>query len=487
MSSIPAGAVINYIRIRMYVGITARQKNYARVQNANDSGTEYLREYRSGTYTTSTVSTSRISSITLTFRADTTVYVDFSDFYAIVDYEIPYSASRVNGPTAEAGSTITFTVTNSKLSELNHKLKLTFGIESYTITMSRGVATGSYTIPETWLQQMTDKSLAYGTVVCETYSGSTKVGTSSASFGVSAPDSAVPTVTLTLVQTGDSRPAGWGMYLQTFSGVDMRANVETKQLATVASIVFSEGTKDLSDEYLCHIPTLTQSGVRELSVTVTDSRGKSTTASASITVEPYSSPAFNTTRIARCDSSGTETNPDGTPLETGTYVNAFADVLYSGCNTHNTISIAVDVEVGLIWVPVGDLPNGVQATFAAPPTSDFPSGFDPATVYRFRIKAVDALGKEVSRVLYLQSISMLMHFRDSEDGMAVGMVSRRAGFEVNPAWPAYFYGTELLNLIIPEGIVLQLDSAKNPNTIYAGTTWTQLSTDGSVTTWKRTV
>jgi hypothetical protein len=144
------------------------------------------------------------------------------------------------------------------------------------------------------------------------------------------------------------------------------------------------------------------------------------------------------------------------------------------------------VDVDGIWVPVGDLANNVQATLSAPPTSDFPDGFDPATVYKFRIKAQDTMDKSVERILYLQSISMLMFFRDSEDGMAIGMVSRRAGFEINPAWPVYFYGTELLNLIIPEGIVLQLDSAKNPNTIYAGTTWSQLSTDGSVTTWKRT-
>jgi hypothetical protein len=276
------------------------------------------------------------------------------------------------------------------------------------------------------------------------------------------------------------------MYLQTFSGVDLVASVQTQYLATMSSLVFSDGTKDSQNQYVSHVPILFAAGAKTFVVTVTDSRGKTALATASITVEPYASPVFNSTRIARCDSSGTETDPDGTPMETGTYINALADVLYSSCNTHNTISIAIDVDVDGIWVPVGDLSNNVQSTLSAPPTSDFPDGFDPATVYRFRIKAQDTMGKSVERVLYLQSISMLMFFRDSEDGMAIGMVSRRAGFEVNPAWPAYFYGTELLNLIIPEGIVLQLDSAKNPNTIYAGTTWSQLSTDGNVTTWKRT-
>ena len=487
MSSIPAGSTINSIRIQMYLGITARTSGYARVQKASDNGVEYLREYRSGTYTTSAVASSWISSITLTFRADSTVYLTFSDFYAIVDYTVGYSASTTNSVTVEAGQTAYVTISNPSLSALSHVIYFNFGYESSgAISVGQGVGSTSFTIPLSWLQQFTSGSYGTGQIVCETYSGGTLIGTTYAQLTVTVPDSAAPIVSLSLVQTGDARPAGWGMYLQTFSGVDLIASVQTQYLATVSSISFSDGTQDASNQYISHVQVLFSAGAKTFAVTVIDSRGKTATAYASITVEPYSSPVFNTTRIARCDASGVETDPDGTPMETGTYINALADVQYSSCNNHNTISIAVDVDVDGVWVPVGNLNNNVQATLSAPPTSDFPDGFDPATMYRFRIQAVDALDKVVARVLYLQSISMLMHFRDSEDGMAIGMVSRRAGFEINPTWPAYFYGTELLNLIIPEGIVLQLDSAKNPNTIYAGTTWSQLSTDGSVTTWKRT-
>lgn len=478
------GATVNSVRLRVTLSVTRTSNNHARIR---DSGvtTEYLREYRSGTYTTGSLSSSKISSITLNFRADTGVYVTFDSFVIIYDYTPGYAVSTINSPTADAGSDLEFTITNSKLSALNHKLKLTFGTESATVNVEQGIGTASFTVPMAWLQQMTDRATAYGTVVCETYNGNTKIGSKSGTIGITAPDSAAPTFDLQLTQSGDSTPSTWGIYLQSFSSVYMNVNnLATKYAATITSVVFSHGTVNPQNRYESFLE-LNSAGELVLSATVTDSRGLSTTHSQTITVVPYSSPTFNGASLQRCDSQGNTTDSDGNPLETGTYVLALADVLYSSCNTHNQLSIALDVEVDDDWVPVDDLVSGVAKICSAPPTSDFPSGFDPAAVYKFRVKAVDSLQSATERIVYLQFINMLMHVRDDDTGIAFGMVSRRAGFEFRPDWPAYFYGEELLGMIVPVGIVIQLDSTKDPANIYPSTTWTQLSTAGGVTTWQR--
>lgn len=467
-----SGATVNSVRLRVTLSVTRTANNHARIR---DSGvtTEYLREYRSGAYTTGSLSSSKISSITLNFRADTGVYVTFDNFVVIYDYTPGYDASSINSPAADAGSALNFTITNDKLSELNHKLRLAFGTESVTLDVAQGVGAASYTIPMAWLQQMTDRSIAYGTVVCETYQGTTLIGSRAGAIAVGAPASAAPTVSLTLLQTGSAIPAGWGIYLQTFSGVDLTVSVQTQQLATVRSIVFSHGTVDSQSQYVSHVDALNEAGTITLTATVTDSRGLATVASQTITVVPYSTPTFSSTSLQRCDSQGNTTDSDGNPLETGTYVLALADVLYSSCNTHNQLSIALDVEVDDDWVPVDDLVSGTAKICSAPPTSDFPSGFDPATVYKFRIRAVDSLQSATERIIYLQFIKMLMHVRDDDTGIAFGMVSRRAGFEFRPDWDVRMYGEKLVDLIYPVGAIYMSVNNVNPGALLGGT-WVQI-------------
>ena len=470
LSGLPSGATVNNVSIEMRLTISRTTNNYARVQNSSNNGIEYLRERNSGTYTTSSVSSSGISSITLTFRADTGVACTFSNFVAIVDYTPGYSTSTVSATNTTAGGNTTITISNPKLSSLSHNISIHLGAgDSGIIGLGTGVGSYTYTIPTSWLNYMTNSSTGTGIVYCDTYNGGSLVGSNSTVFTISAPASAGPSVTLATAPYGSTVPTSWGVYVQSLSGVTLTASPSTQYGATIAARAFSAGTPDSSNANIARVTSLTTAGNNTFSVTVTDSRGFQASASQTINVLPYSSPSLNSISIVRCDSAGNTTDASGTPLETGTYVLASANATFSSCDNHNNITITLEVELNNAWTNVATLTNGVEQVCSAP--SSLSGGFDPATVYKFRVRAVDTLGQSASQIVYLQSIMMIMHVRDDESGMAFGMVSNRAGFEFRPDWDIYMYQKKIIDLIHPVGSVyISLDSTE-PSLLFPGTAW----------------
>lgn len=473
LSGLPSGATVNNVSIEMRLTISRSTNNYARVQNSSNNGIEYLREQNSGTYTTSSVSSSSISSITLTFRADTGVACTFSSFVAIIDYTPGYSKSTVSATNAVAGSNTTITISNSKLSSLSHKISIHLGAgDSGIISLGTGVGSYSYTIPASWLNYMANSSTGTGTVYCDTYNGGSLVGSSSTTFTVSAPASAGPSVTLATAPYGSTVPSSWGVYVQTLSGVTLTASPSTQYGATITTRTFSDGTPDGSNANIARVASLNTAGNNTFSVTVTDSRGFQASASQTINVLPYSSPSLNSISVVRCDSAGNTTDASGAPLETGTYVLASANVTFSSCNNHNSITIILDVELNGTWTAVASLTNNTEQVCSAP--SSLPSGFDPATIYKFRISVTDALGQQTFQIAYLQSIMMVMHVRDDDSGIAFGMVSNRSGFEFRPDWDIYMYQKKIIDLIHPVGSVYISFDYVEPSVLFPGTTWERI-------------
>lgn len=90
------------------------------------------------------------------------------------------------------GKTRTITITRSSPS-FTHTLKFTFGNASGTI--ATGVATSySWTVPTSLAAQVASGSIrASGTIICETYSGSTKVGEATTTFLAQIPPSTATT------------------------------------------------------------------------------------------------------------------------------------------------------------------------------------------------------------------------------------------------------------------------------------------------------
>ena len=146
-----------------------------------------------GTDGSKTIAAGNITAVLNTQTGNIVPNISLASTTALVLTTIP-RASTVTSSAASTlmGTTRTITITRAS-SSFTHTLKYTFGNASGTI--ATGVATSyNWTVPTSLAAQVASGSIRdSGTITCETYSGSTKVGTATCSFIAQIPPSTATT------------------------------------------------------------------------------------------------------------------------------------------------------------------------------------------------------------------------------------------------------------------------------------------------------
>lgn len=210
---------------------------------------------------------------------------------------------------ATLGSTaVTIKVTPTS-SSLTHKVYFNFGSTTATLTLSSNAVT--YTPPLSWASLIPNTTSDTGSVVVQTYSGSTLVGSKTKYITLSVPSSVIPSftsITSAVVNTGVDSSFG---YIKGKSKAKLVINGATGSYgSTIKSykITSSIGTWSSSSVTTDELNTV---GNITFTAIVTDSRGR-TSASKSVTinVQNYTKPKITGLSIYRCDADGTE-NSEG--------------------------------------------------------------------------------------------------------------------------------------------------------------------------------
>ena len=228
------------------------------------------------------------------------------------------SSAQVTSSVA-AGSASTVTFINPYLSNVYHAVDWRFGSTLvHSAVTSLGQPSVSYTIPVSWLTNIPNATSGTATVSVTTYaSGGQELGTDVYSFTITAPASAVPTISLATQRIDNTVPSSWGIYVQGKSGVRITATAAGYQGSTIASYTISGGATGTQSSNVFAISPINTSGTVSYTVKVTDSRGRTATATVSVSVVAYSAPVLTLTEAFRCTS-------NGTPSDTGTYISAKA-------------------------------------------------------------------------------------------------------------------------------------------------------------------
>lgn len=316
------------------------------------------------------------------------------------------SSVSVNGTNA-----VTVNITRAA-SSFTHTVVFSFGSYSKTTT---GVGTStSYAIPQSWLNAIPNSTSGTAKVTVTTYSGSTKIGSAvSKSFKITVPASVVPTISaVSLTEAVSGLAAQFGGYVQNKSKIACKVTAAGAYSSTIKTYKTTvQGANFSSSAFTSGF--LTKSGTSNVTVTVTDSRGRTATTTKSITVIAYTAPKITSFQGFRCLADGTENYE-------GTYINAAVKFSISAVGDKNTKTYAIEYKKtsATAWTALasGSVYSLNQSIISASGVFSVDSSYD------IRLSVTDYFGT-VRSTFEIPTAFTLLDFNASGKGLAFGKVS----------------------------------------------------------------
>lgn len=334
------------------------------------------------------------------------------------------SATRLSASSVNMGSTVTV-YTDRASSSFTHYFYYRVGSGSWNL-----VATGigdsyTWTVPLSLANHVPSGTSLSVTVNIDTYSGSTKIGSTYNTLTCYVPSSVVPSVSGISVVDNNGYASTFGGYVQGKSVPKITVNASASYSSISQYKVSFQGNSYISTSNVITLGAISQTGSLNITVTVTDARGRTASKTVSITGLAYSSPSLSVSAI-RCDTDGTA-NDEGAYMK----VSCMAEIAPIDNKNSKAVTLKYKKKTVTDWT--------TQKTWAVYSvneniiiSADIDSSYDiqlTAADY-FTTDQVPTANAEVS------TVAVIMDFNTSGKGMAIGKVSERDGLEVD--WEAEF-------------------------------------------------
>ena len=358
---------------------------------------------------------------------------------------------RATQPTVSAesvnmGSSITISMPRAS-SAFTHTLKYSMGTVSGTIGSSLGTST-TWTVPYSLADAIPNAKSGTCTITCETYSGTTLIGTKTVAFTANVPDDSntKPSISCAITPVNTLSGSFANLYIQGITKVKTKITASGKYGASITGYwSFVEGTDTYAGQECTH-GVRPKSGSLKVVYTVQDSRGYKNTGTQYITVIPYGKPAVvpisgeNEVICKRCEK-------DGTLSSSGTYLRikagrAFSKVESNGqqlnyCLLRYRYKASTASSYGG-WQTLLERTNASVHTVDVTLNNIVTS---ITTSYDVQINVVDDIGNSHTLSFTVPTDKVNFHEREYGDGAAFGKYSEKAkALEVAEDWELLVYG-----------------------------------------------
>lgn len=371
-----------------------------------------------------TYSANKSGSFTCTAGSSNYSLASGSASVTVAPATIPRASSfgTITGNTIGSGITINI---DRKSSNFTHSLWYSFGSLTWQGIASGVETSASFTPPLSICSQIPNSTSGTMTLILRTYNGSTQIGSDvTKTITVNVPSSVVPSISSISLSAGNSViPSSWGVYVKGKSQLKVVTSASGSYGSTIKSykITGIDNNTYWSSNFTSGI--LQSSGTKTITVTITDSRGRTATKTTTYTCVDYSNPSVTTATVTRC-------NSDGTDNEEGTYVKYTFKASVASVSNKNTYSYRLGYK------------NSTSGSYTYITISNSAYSLDKSNViiegvtfsvdnsYDFQFLVNDYF-TSTSVIKNIGTGFTLMDFNASGKGMAIGKVSEKNALEIN--------------------------------------------------------
>lgn len=336
-------------------------------------------------------------------------------------------ASSLSAGTLTLGSTNSITIT-AAASGFRHDVYLKVG--SKNVCMLHDVLAGKYSITPTltdFANQITNAASGTGTLTLYTYNAawSAQVGSKSYTVTVNIPSTVVPSITsTTLAEAVSGLAAKFGAYVQNKSQLAVSISASGIYGSAISRYETTiDGTVYRDRSFTSGV--LGNSGSVSVVIKVTDSRGRSTSTTKTITVLPYSPPRITAITAERIDTSGNPDN-DGNRFE--------LQLAYSISQLGNKNDRTMTVKYKQSGGSYSNLATST-ADWAYDGTIQYTDApeVSPDNTYIVQVTLTDYFGS-TSAEAELHTSASIMDFLADGTGVAIGKAAENSE-QLDVAWP----------------------------------------------------
>lgn len=337
----------------------------------------------------------------------------------------------VNDNDINLGTSVTVSMPRAS-SSFTHTLRYAFGNTSGTIASGLGTSR-AWTVPLSLASQIPSATSGKLTIYCDTYNGSSKIGTKSVTITVRVPSTVVPTISsVTITDNNSAQYTKMGGFVKGKSSLAVKISASGAYSSKISSYSTTGGGKTYSGSSFT-VSSLTSAGTVSFKVTIKDSRGRTATTTKSITVIDYDNPVISKFNVVRANSDGTQ-NDEGSSL----LISYAFDISPINNKNDKTFTISMKAANSTSFI------NLTSGSVYSADTTFIPSGIiNPDMTYTVRLTIQDYY-KSITHNIEAPTAFTLMDFHSSGKGLSFGKVAQEEGI-VDFGLPVKFNNGEAPN------------------------------------------